>query len=336
MLKTPTASIDVLRALLEVATACGLDQAALCAHFGISAADLEDPDGRVGRDIMRRVWIELPAMTGIESFGLAVAQRASLIGALTVLAYLYYSAQTAGEGLLAAGRYLRILKNTYELAVNVVDDDVHIELRDEDPFPVPRHPIEFTIARAILIARKATGRAYTPRAILFRHPRPADDSEARRLFGCELTYGAPANVVVVRSIDLETPQLTADPELAAFFQAQARALEAGHASSTSFVAEVRRVLANELVHGTPNVEQVAKRLGMGERTLQRRLRNEGTTLHHVLAELRRDLAVRYLDESQLGLKEIAFLLGFAEQTGFQRAFVRWFGQTPHTYRKRRR
>jgi AraC-like DNA-binding protein len=102
------------------------------------------------------------------------------------------------------------------------------------------------------------------------------------------------------------------------------------------VAQVRRVLANELVHGTPSIEQVAKRLGMSERTLQRRLHDEGATLQQVLDQLRRDLAAQYLDESQLGLREIAFLLGFAEQSGFQRAFVRWFGQTPRTYRMRQR
>lgn len=335
MSEPPTASIDVLRTMFAVATTCGFEQAALCAHFGVSTRELEDPDARLGRDVMRRAWIELPAMTGIENFGLAVAQRAPSIGALTVIAYLQYSARTVGEGLLAVARYFRILKNTWELVVDVVDDDVHVELRDTDPSPVPRHPIEFTAARAILIARKATGRSFTPRAILFRHPAPTDDSEARRLFGCELTYGAPANRVVVRRADLEMPQLTSDPDLASFFQGQARALEAA-ISDTSFVGQVRRVLTDELVHGTTSLEQVAQRLGMSERTLQRRLREEGATLHRVLEQLRRDLAARYLDESQMGLQEIAFLLGFAEQSGFQRAFVRWFGQTPRTYRNRPR
>jgi AraC-like DNA-binding protein len=336
MLEPPNASIDVLRTMFALATARGLDEASLCARFGVSSAELEDPDARVGKEIMQRAWRELPALTGIESFGLEVAQRAPLIGTLTVIAYLQYSARTVGEGLLSISRYVRLLKNTMELAVDVVDDDVRIEVRDTDPSPVPRHPIEFIVARAILIARKATGRAFTPRAIMFRHSPPADDTEARRLFACELTYGAPANMVVVRGADLELPQLTSDPDLAAFFQSQARALEASYVSSTTFVAQVRRVLASELVHGSTSLEQVAKRLGVSERTLQRRLHDEDTTLHEVLDQLRRDLAAQYLDESQLGLREIAFLLGFAEQSGFQRAFVRWFGQTPRSYRMRQR
>lgn len=322
--------------MFAVAVECGLDQAALCARFGVSVAELEDQDGRVGKELMQRVWGELPALTGIEHFGIAVAQRAPLIGTLTVIAYLQYTAPTVGEGLLAVSRYFRILKNTQELVMNIVDDDVHIELRDTDPSPVPRHPVEFTAARGLLIARRAMGREFVPRAIMFRHQAPRDDSAARQLFGCELTYGAPANVVVVRPADLEMPQVTSDPDLAKFFEAQARALEASQVPLPSFVAQVRRVLANELLHGSTSVEHVAKRLGSSERTLQRRLREEGTSLNQVLDELRRDLAARYLDESQLGLQEIAFLLGFAEQSGFQRAFVRWFGQTPGTWRKRRK
>lgn len=336
MLETPTVSIDVLRALFATATSCGLDQAALCARFGISVDDLQDPDARVGKELMRRVWLELPALTGIESFGLAVAQRAPLSGALTVIAYLQYTAPTVGEGLVAVARYFRILKNTYEVAVNLVDDDVQIELRDTDPSPVPRQPIEFTFARALLIARKATGRAITPRAIMFRHQAPADESEARSFFGCEITYGAAANLAVVRPGDLDIPQLTSDPELATFFQRQARALDVSDAPRTSFAGQVRSVLADRLAHRTTSAAEVAAHLGMSERTLQRRLRDEGTTLQHVLDQLRRDLAAHYLDESQLGLHNISFLLGFAEQTGFQRAFVRWFGQTPRTYRNRQR
>lgn len=334
MQEPPTASIDVLRAMFAVATECGLSQSDLCARFGISVAELEDPDGRLGKELGQRAWRELPILTGIESFGIAVAERAPLIGTLTVIAYLQYSAKTVGEGLLAVSRYFRILKSTMDIAVSIVDDDVHIEIQDTDPSPAPRHPIEFTVARALLIARKSTGRQLTPRVIMFRHAKPKDDSEARRLFGCEIQYGARANVAVVARTDLKIPQLTSDPDLARFFESQARALEASHVPSTSIVAQVRRQLANELVHGTPSVEEVAKRLGMSERTLQRRLQDEDTTLQQVLDQLRRDLAIRYLDESQIGLQEIAFLLGFAEQSGFQRAFVRWFGQTPGSYRKR--
>jgi AraC-like DNA-binding protein len=328
----PTVSIHVVRGVFAEAAARGQDPAALCARFGVTARELADPDGRVAVAVLRRIWTELPALVGAEDFGLEVARRAQGGGALTLLAYLVGAARTVGEGLAAALRYQRIVQDAISATWTTVGDDVHVELTSASP--LPRHAVEFAFASALLIARRSTGREVRPRAIHVRHARPADDAATRRVFGCELHYEADTDVAILRRRDLELPQLTSDPELAQLLERQARELDVRLPVDHSFVTRIRRVLADELVHGSPTLATVARRLHVSSRTAQRRLHDEGTTLQRVLDELRRDLALHYLDDSTASIQEIAFRLGFADHTAFHHAFVRWTKQTPKAYRQR--
>ncbi len=173
-------------------------------------------------------------------------------------------------------------------------DEVRIVFEEHDPaFTMPRHAIEFGIAWALLLTRKATGRALAPRRIELRHSRPANDAEARRVFASELRYGAEAHAITLARADLELPLLTADPQLAELLDRHARALEERLPARRSFTMAVRGALAEMLASGEPKLDGVAARLRVSRRTLQRRLRDEGTSHVRVLDELRRDLAVRY-------------------------------------------
>ena len=84
----------------------------------------------------------------------------------------------------------------------------------------------------------------------------------------------------------------------------------------------------------PEQAVLARRLGMSECTLQRRLRSEGTSFAGLLDELRLDLARQYLGDNRLAIYEVAYLLGYSEPSAFNRAFRRWTGQTPREYRQR--
>jgi AraC-like DNA-binding protein len=80
------------------------------------------------------------------------------------------------------------------------------------------------------------------------------------------------------------------------------------------------------------VDDVARSLGMSKRTLARRLSDEGLNFTEVLQQLRRNLAVRYLDDPKLHISKIAWLLGFNEVSAFTHAFKRWTGKTPSQMR----
>ena len=97
-------------------------------------------------------------------------------------------------------------------------------------------------------------------------------------------------------------------------------------------ADVENAIVPLLPHGEARAGQVARRLGMSQRTLARRLASEDLTFASVLDGLRLDLADRYLADADLSISEIAWLLGYREVSAFTHAFKRWTGKTPREVR----
>jgi len=102
--------------------------------------------------------------------------------------------------------------------------------------------------------------------------------------------------------------------------------------SSQLRTRVENAISSLLPHGRVLVEDVARSLGMSERTLARKLSDEGLNFTEILQQLRRDLAVRYLDDRKLHVSKIAWLLGFHEVSAFTHAFKRWTGKTPSQMR----
>jgi AraC-like DNA-binding protein len=93
------------------------------------------------------------------------------------------------------------------------------------------------------------------------------------------------------------------------------------------------VIAPLLPHGKPQARVVAQKLNISSRTLARRLAAEGLSFASVLEEMRRELALRYLEDAKLSISQVAWLLGFQEAGAFTHAFRRWTGQTPSEVRR---
>ena len=100
----------------------------------------------------------------------------------------------------------------------------------------------------------------------------------------------------------------------------------------SLSSRLRGLLSTELASGQPDLERLAGRLGVSPRTLQRRLRNEGSSFQRAVDEFRREMAASLLDNRQLAIKEVAFLLGYGDLSSFYRAFRRWHDTSPRSYR----
>ena len=101
----------------------------------------------------------------------------------------------------------------------------------------------------------------------------------------------------------------------------------------NIVAQLKALLPDCLPHGEPPQTQVAQRLHVSTRTLQRRLQEQGTRFSEVLDQVRHELALSYLAQPHYTVNEVAFLLGFADNSNFTRAFKRWTGQSPSQHRQ---
>ena len=182
----------------------------------------------------------------------------------------------------------------------------------------------------VALARLATRVQVRPLGIAASQPL-ADPAAYREYFGVTPRVGS-KEIVEFSAHDATLPFVTANERMWEFFEPQLRKRLSELDVGAAVADRVRGALFELLPSGNPTMGAVAKALAVSTRTLQRRLRGEGTTFQSVLGQVREELARHYLTSSGLSTTEISFLLGYEEPNSFYRAFRGWTGETPDAVR----
>lgn len=167
----------------------------------------------------------------------------------------------------------------------------------------------------------------------FPFPAPPHWREYDLIFSCPIVFDASQAAITFHREVLQAPVVQDEDSLHAFLRTAPTNLLSQREYQAPVGDKVRQILQNGLRHRLPSPEDVAKRLSMSTRTLRRRLHAEGTPLHQIKEELRRDAAVTSLAKGGESVADLSHRLGFSEASAFQRAFKRWTGMTPGAYRK---
>jgi AraC-like DNA-binding protein len=183
------------------------------------------------------------------------------------------------------------------------------------------------------ICRVLTGQNIVPQHFSIAHHRSEGTSEMARFVGTKVEFGADTDEFALNIDARGLPLIHSDPYLNDLLLKYCEAALADRRGDMSqFRTRVENAISSLLPHGRVLVEDVARSLGMSERTLARKLSDEGLNFTEILQQLRRDLAVRYLDDRKLHVSKIAWLLGFHEVSSFTHSFKRWTGKTPRQIR----
>lgn len=159
------------------------------------------------------------------------------------------------------------------------------------------------------------------------------ESEYQKTYGCEVLFDQPASGLMLSNHLLDQPLPQADEQMLQVMLDHATKQLADLDSHDSIAHQVKNLLKLMLKRTVPSSEEIAKELGLSNRSLQRKLASENTNFNSLLNELRYELAIHYLKNSQLSLDSIAHELGYSETRSFHRSFKNWAGMTAGTYRK---
>ncbi len=325
----------IVRSVVDAAAAFGgLERSALLARIGLRPEELEDPDGLVAFESYVAAWEAIADAPGNEDLGLRLGAMSSpeFLGAL---GYAMVHAENALAAIRMFDRFSQLVSDTLAPRIEVGDDEVVYRL--VWPARIARIPqfADAAVAGQVGLLRALTG---LPKSVPFltevwyQCPRPAGVDRAEAL-GCRVRYGAPEARSVVRREPLERPLPRHDPALFAYLERHARAVLASVPEGGGVPDRVRRFITEGLRDGEPAQAEIARKLAMSERTLQRRLRESGTSFAAILDAVRQQLSQLYLSEPTVAVHEVAFLLGYSEPSAFHRAFRRWTGVTPQEFRK---
>ena len=312
--------------------ATGADVEQLLRHFGLCEERLVLPETRIPHE----TWIDLleagQAATGDLHFGIHAAAQ-HVPGLLHLLGHLAGSEKTARGAYLVTTRYLHVLHEGMTIALDADDDRVACRLVTAPGLYLSPVATEFFMAKWVCYGRKILGDADLGLIeVRFAHAVHAPIDEYERVFESRVVFGAASNELIFPKSNLDLPTAGADPVLAAVLAETIERILARFADGSSLTSQVREWLITQLQGGDPHIDALACQLHMTQRTLRRRLEDEGTNFKRILDEVRRELAIGYVEERLLCTGEIAFLLRYSEPSAFQRAFKRWTKLTPAEYR----
>ena len=328
----PTAQGGLSRLAIARLKSAGVPVALLLRRAGLTPEVIADPEERLS--VRSQIALLDEAAIALQDDGLGFTLARDFdpreIG---LLYYVMASSQTLGDALKRVARYSQITNEALvvryregnRLIINLSYSGV--------PRHSDRHQIEFCMFAVLRLCRVLTGQNLVPQHFWISHHRSGTNSEMARFVGTTLEFGATTDEFALNANARELPLIHAEPYLNNLLLKYCEAALTDRRGNVSQLrTRVENAISSVLPHGRVVVDDVARSLGMSKRTLARRLSDEGLNFTEVLQQLRRELAVRYLDDPKLHISKIAWLLGFNEVSAFTHTFKRWTGKTPSQMR----
>ncbi len=316
-----------LRGMFGALERLGYDIDLLLAPFGLSRADLDDPDARLPAQTCAEIFAAIQREPRVKNLALNIAVETP-IGAYPLLDYLICSSESVGEGLKQLARYLGLVNPAVRLVFREDVDPIRVLVEGViDPFTV-----ELTVSLSVLRLTRESGDRLQVARICFRHE-PDDATMFQTVFHSEVETRSSWSGFALTREAWQLPLRRSDPLLRHWLERKAAQILARQAGQEGVAMEVRQLLAAHASGSIMSVEAAARRLAMSPRTLQRRLSEEGTSFDTLREETRKQTAEILLADRKLSVGEVAFLLGFSEPGAFHRAFKRWHNTTPDAFRR---
>lgn len=296
-------------------------------------ANLSDPDVRLPEASVEAAWRLAANLTLDDAVGVHLAAWLPR-GALDLVEYAFRSSASLATGLERLARYGRVLSDRVAARMDTSAEGLLLLFRDAGSTALHPGRAEFALAAALKLARDCTGHDIKPLQVSFAHPAPPDVSEHRRFFRGPVQFAAGSTAMILSAVDAALPMLGADEALLAIVRRRLDKALADRSQHDAgpFSVRVRHLIVEQLGATTITPASVAKALAVSHRTLSRRLAGEGTSFRNVLNDVRREFASALLQDRSLSVGDIAFFLQYSEPAPFHRAFRRWTGQTPHSFR----
>jgi AraC-like DNA-binding protein len=328
----PMAQGGLSRLTIARLKSAGVPVAPLLKRVGLTPELIAEPEERLNVRSQIALLDEAAKALKDDYLGFTLARDFDL-RAIGLLYYVMACSQTLGEALKRLARYSKVTNEALvfghregnRLTVSLSYSGV--------PRHSDRHQIEFCMFAALRICRVLTGQNLVPQHFSISHYRSEGTSEMARFVGTKVEFGADTDEFALNLDARALPLMYSDPYLNDLLLKYCEAVLADRRGDMSQLrTRVENAISSLLPHGRVLVEDVARSLGMSERTLARKLSDGGLNFTEILQQLRRDLSVRYLHERKLHVSKIAWLLGFHEVSAFTHAFKRWTGKTPSQMR----
>lgn len=330
------ASVPAIQQYLKCAEALGINTAPLLEKYQLSDELLADNTARVEGHVFQDIVERLIRETADPLFGLKTAEHVQPI-TYSIYGYMAMNSKNLGEALERTPEYEKLVGDMGVTKVIPKAEGCFARWDCNMTSPLARrHVIENVMASWTIFARWITGTNESPLEVRLEHSPPSRREllpEYDALFGCPVLFDQPETGLLLSSEAMSLSLIQADETIFTSLQETANSRLAKLSGQSPVAAQVKSALRTLMKEGIPRKDALSESIGMTSRTMQRRLKEEGCSYQEILNELRHELALDLLENTDLSLEEIGHRLGFQEPRSFHRSFKSWTGQTPGYFRK---
>ena len=309
---------------------CGHDPAPLYRKAGINPRLLKKSDARISITHVDELWRLAVNLLDDPCFGIKMTENwhPSFVGAL---GYAWCASSTLRTALNRVVRYIHVVSEdlNIKLAESAGEMKVIVDL-ENSVFTLPQHH-DVVVSVLMHMCRFNYGDKLVATEVCLAHEKPPCAKVMSDYFRSPVTYDAQESSLSLATKDIDLKLSSGNRELALlhdeFLMKYLIEIKKG-----DIVQQIQSVIIDNLPSGKVSDNLIAKELNLSERNLQRKLKERGTTFRTVLDNVREMAAIQYIKNPVNTMSDIAFLLGFSEQSAFSRAFKKWTGTSPIKYR----
>lgn len=330
MSEKDTISMQLVREALLQTCPAGEPDAALLSQAGIDLQALQHPGARVSAEAYARLWRLLARRCNDEFF--AMDPRGLPSGSLAFLSRSSMAQPSLAAAMENALAFLSLMLE--DLQPTLVRQQSLAEIVINEPRDAPRRAFTYFTFWMIVhgVACWLAGRRIPILAIELRCAEPPFCDDYRVMFSENLQFDRPRTRMIITGDCLDLPIRRSAQDLERFLAEAPGNILVKFRDPDSLARRIRHKLLSLDAARWPDAERLASDLCMSASTLRRRLGEQGQTYQGLKDSVRRELAIAWLAEPELGLVEVAERLGFADSSSFYKAFRKWFGCNPGHYR----
>lgn len=325
-----TISIDFVHEALVCLNQCAIDPTPLLMSAGITPELLDTPQSRVSAAQFAKLWHLITEALDDEFFGMDSHKMKS--GSFTLLCHAIVHSETLERAIHRALRFLRIVLDDFSGELAIQGNNACIILKDNAAHPKRAFAYGTYLIMLHGLACWIIGRRIPLLQADFRCAVPKFKTEWEVLFSRNLNFDQPHSGISFPAHYLAMKNVQKEQDMKAFLRSAPANFLVKYKNSAGLSAQIRRNLRSSLPAHWPDFSSLAEQFHTSEATLRRRLEDEGQSYRTILNDMRRDIAISLLTDTEQSVNDISHALGFSDPSAFHRAFKSWTGKPPGVYR----
>ncbi|MBF5005890.1 AraC family transcriptional regulator [Diaphorobacter caeni] len=322
-----------MNGFLNVCNLQGVNSHQLLRQVGLDASALVESDRHISAETLCKLLDLAAKESGCSAFGIQMAQNRQTLD-FGILGVLMRHQPSLRDMWQSAIQYRKLLNDATAISLEQSGDlsILRFELLIDSQIPQTQS-CELVLGVAMRTCQAVLGAAWSPKEVRFMHPPPAEQYQHKQFFGCPVSFNSEFNGMVLRTVDMNATNPAADPELVRYAESVVMPLRAF--GDNALLQEVRKNIYLLMPLEQACIERVAEQMHLSTRTLQRQLDHSGTSFSEVLDTVRKNLVLRYMNNSRYSIGQVASLTGYSRQASFTRWFHVNFGMSPRQWRQTR-